>query len=189
MAYLEWSQVDWGQHVIRTVGKGGKQHITPIVGHIETILRACKGHHPTRVFTFEAVKGGRNPRSNISYEVGHRYPMNYQTMGTMWTRFREEAKVPDARIHDLRHTFASRLLRESRDLRLVQQAMAHSDIAMTERYTSVLQDSIGQAMLQAQQANDAILERRRAELRAEREALHTEAQGSQNSPEKAGRAA
>src|SRR4029079_8479849 len=34
VAHLEWSQVEWGQTVIRTVGKGGKQHITPIVGHI-----------------------------------------------------------------------------------------------------------------------------------------------------------
>jgi integrase len=66
VAHLEWSQVDWGQNVIRTVGKGGKQHITPVVGHIEAILRACKGHHPTRVFTFESVKGGRNPRSAAS---------------------------------------------------------------------------------------------------------------------------
>lgn len=44
------------------------------------------------------------------------------------------AKLPDFKWHDLRHTFASRLVMAGVDLRTVQELMGHKSITMTVRY-------------------------------------------------------
>ena len=49
-------------------------------------------------------------------------------------------------IHNLRHDFALKLLRSSRNLALVQKALGHSDIKSTVRYAHVFDDEVVEAM-------------------------------------------
>ncbi len=44
------------------------------------------------------------------------------------------AKIPPIRFHDLRHTFATRLVRSGVDIVTVQHLLGHSNIMMTSRY-------------------------------------------------------
>lgn len=46
----------------------------------------------------------------------------------------EKARVEDFKWHDLRHTFASRLVMVGVDIRAVQELMGHKSITMTMRY-------------------------------------------------------
>jgi site-specific recombinase XerD len=48
--------------------------------------------------------------------------------------------------HGLRHTFATRLHDRSRDLRVVQEALGHADLATTEIYTHVKNDRLEAAV-------------------------------------------
>lgn len=51
-----------------------------------------------------------------------------------WDDAISETKIQNFRWHDLRHTFASRLIMGGMDLRTVQELMGHKAIAMTCRY-------------------------------------------------------
>ena len=45
------------------------------------------------------------------------------------------AGIPEVRLHDLRHTFATRLIESSVDIITVRDLLGHSQSAVTERYT------------------------------------------------------
>ena len=56
------------------------------------------------------------------------------TQYTVWSCFKrivEKLGVPSARIHDLRHTFASISLESGDDLKTVSKALGHSKIGTT----------------------------------------------------------
>lgn len=48
--------------------------------------------------------------------------------------------------HTLRHTFATDLLRETKNIRLVQKALGHSDISTTMIYTHIVDDEFETAL-------------------------------------------
>ncbi len=63
------------------------------------------------------------------------YGRAFQRIHTAFTRMVARAGIIDFHFHDLRHTFASRLVMRGADLVTVKELMGHTDIAMTQRYT------------------------------------------------------
>ena len=54
-----------------------------------------------------------------------------------WKDLLKAAGVRDARLHDARHTAATLLLEQGVDIRVVQEILGHSTLAVTKRYTHV----------------------------------------------------
>ncbi|MBM3802115.1 MAG: hypothetical protein FJW26_07350 [Acidimicrobiia bacterium] len=52
-----------------------------------------------------------------------------------WMKYLRKAGIRNLRWHDLRHTFASRLVMRGVDLYTVSKLMGHHSMEMTERYT------------------------------------------------------
>ena len=110
----------------------------PITDTIREILWPLLGHHPEMVFTYIA----KRTRKAQKLVKGQRYPVTYSGIKSAWKRIRASAAVTDFRFHDFRHDFATKLLRETRNLKLVQQALNHADIKTTTKYAHVLDDEV-----------------------------------------------
>src|SRR5262249_7110835 len=113
---------------------------TPITSTLRGILWPLRGNNPEFVFTYVAE------RTRDGRVKGARYPLTLSGLKARWRRTRKAAGVKDFRFHDFRHDFATKLLRETRNLKLVQRALNQADIKSTARYAHVLDDEIAEAL-------------------------------------------
>jgi len=115
------------------MGKGSKERLVPFGEPAEKALRAYLGAARkellgTRVSSavFVNNRGARLTRKGI------------------WMRFQEiEARSGvTSKIHTLRHSFATHLLAGGADLRSVQDLLGHADVATTQIYTHIENESL-----------------------------------------------
>lgn len=66
----------------------------------------------------------------------------YDSFYASFHKARSHAGLPDVRIHDLRHTFASLLINKGATLYEVQNLLGHQHITMTERYAHLLPSTL-----------------------------------------------
>ena len=57
--------------------------------------------------------------------------------GEQWRAIREKAGLNKLKFHGLRHTVATRLVKENIPLAIVKEVMTHSDIKTTMQYTHI----------------------------------------------------
>ena len=62
-----------------------------------------------------------------------------------WRRIRERAGLEDVRIHDLRHSYASRALALGESLTMIGKLLGHTQVQTTARYAHLARDSIQNA--------------------------------------------
>ena len=55
-----------------------------------------------------------------------------------WINIQKQAKLPDVRIHDLRHTFASLLISGGASLEMIGKLLGHSQMQTTQRYAHLM---------------------------------------------------
>ena len=76
------------------------------------------------------VIAGRKPASHLT-DLQH-----------PWRRIRERAELPDVRIHDLRHSFASRALALGEGLPMIGKLLGHTQVQTTARYAHLARDTV-----------------------------------------------
>lgn len=59
---------------------------------------------------------------------------------------RKRAGVKGFRFHDVRHDFATKLLRATGNVKLVSRALNHADIKTTMRYAHVMDGEVAEAL-------------------------------------------
>ena len=69
----------------------------------------------------------------------------YRNLTRAWIKVRKLAKLPDVRLHDLRHTFASVGASESLSLPIIGRLLGHSVPATTARYAHLAADPVREA--------------------------------------------
>jgi integrase len=110
-------------HVTFTDTKSGRPRSVPLTKRAEALLCALKaGRKPTpadRVILFRRADGFLLPANSVR---------------RAFEKARDKAGLADVRAHDLRHTFASRLVQRGVGLTHVKELMGHATIAMVQRY-------------------------------------------------------
>jgi integrase len=139
---LRWSEVNFGTKQIVRTGKGGRRITFPITDTIREILFPLQGHHAEFVFTYVAALNYR--RRDIVR--GRRYPLTIVGTKSAWLRMRAKAGVKDFRFHDFRHDLATKMLRHTGNLKLVQKALNHANIKTTMKYAHVLDEDVAAAV-------------------------------------------
>jgi integrase len=81
----------------------------------------------------------------------------YACIFASWKIAREAAGLPDLRIHDLRHSYASALVNRGVSLYDVQKLLGHASIKTTQRYSHLSSERLLQSVAQADAAYGAAL--------------------------------
>ena len=83
-------------------------------------------------------RDGDNP-----WVIAGRKPGSYLTdLQHPWRRIRARAGLDDVRIHDLRHSFASRALALGEGLPMIGKLLGHTQVQTTARYAHLARDTV-----------------------------------------------
>ena len=87
----------------------------------------------------EAVLDGiRRIRSNPWVIVGEAPGSRLKTLKSTWGRVKLRAGLHDVRLHDLRHSYATRALALGESLTMIGKLLNHAQMQSTARYAHVL---------------------------------------------------
>ncbi len=116
-------------------GKGGHERIVPLTEKAREAVAAYRG-------AVTAAGAGESPWLFPSFgDSGH---LTRQAFARDLKDLAARSGIAAAKVspHVLRHAFASHLLQNGADLRVVQQLLGHADISTTQIYTHVLEERL-----------------------------------------------
>ena len=128
--------VHMNEKLILVHGKGDKERIIPFGERAEAKLLVYINEVRPQL-----VKGRQVPELFVNYKGE-----GISRKG-VWKRFHELEQLCDinAKVHTLRHSFATHLLAGGADLRSVQELLGHADLATTTIYTHVTNEQLEKA--------------------------------------------
>ena len=121
---LKWDDVDRAARELRLSDTKTGTRTVPLTPAVEAVLDRIPrdGDSPW-------VIAGKKPDSPLV------------NVDAVWKRLRAKAGLEDVRIHDLRHSWASRALALGESLSMIGRLMGHGQVATTARYAHLARDT------------------------------------------------
>ena len=126
---LKTTDIDLNSKYIRCFGKGSKERIIPIGNTAKEVVQE---YLPKRELILK--KYNLDTKKLLISETGKIVNRQF-----VYTFIHNQGKLIHKNIspHTLRHSFATHLLENGADLRIVQELLGHSDVSTTQLYTHI----------------------------------------------------
>jgi integrase len=129
VTHAKWEHVDWEKKTLLVpLSKSGKPRVIALNAAAIDVLRSVKAADGSP-YIFPAPTTGR-PSPSLYFP---------------WHRIRVRAGLPDLRLHDLRHSFASFLVNKGVSLYVVQGLLGHAHARFTQRYAHLTPNTLLEA--------------------------------------------
>ncbi len=126
MCKLKWQDINFDKMYLRIIGKGNKERLCPFTLELSKLLKLLKRNYSTGKqddFVF-LLKSGK--------EI---YPRLIQRNLKKYLSLLNLPK--NITPHKLRHSFATELMNNGLDLRMLQEILGHSKLSTTQIYTHI----------------------------------------------------
>lgn len=126
ITHAKWGHVDWDRKTLLVpLSKSGKPRAIALNAAAIDLLRSCRvTAHSEYIFPSPTTN---RPSPSVYFP---------------WHRIRLRAGLPDLRLHDLRHSFASFLVNKGVSLYVVQGLLGHAHTRYTQRYAHLTPDTL-----------------------------------------------
>jgi integrase/transposase len=128
---LTWPMVNWQHGCLNLPDTKTGQRDVPIPSHVMTLLKRIHDHTGNR-------KDGLVVRSRTGRKLSG--------LNLTWKNIREAVGIPDVRLHDLRHSFASDALMGGVPLAIVGEMLGHRQPSTTKRYAHLANRVVREAL-------------------------------------------
>ena len=132
MLGLKWSDINPQTKTILIPGTRAK-------GKRERVI-------PLNPVAWEILQSLPRPMNRESLVFSNSKGRFWDRLRTEWEKVRKAAGLDDVRWHDLRHTYASRLVMSGNDLAVIRELLGHQDFKTTLRYAHLSPERLHQAV-------------------------------------------
>ena len=130
---LKLSQVNLNQGVLRIIGKGDRERLIPLGDEAQDWVK--------KFIDDPRVKILLKRQTEYLFPTGRGDRMTRQAFWHIIKRYAKKAGIgKKLSPHTVRHAFATHLLNNGADLRVVQLLLGHSDVSTTQIYTHVARE-------------------------------------------------
>ncbi len=151
---LRWDKLNWQAGEATIINKGGAPHEFPLSpAMVQLIFEQPKLDDCPFVFTYVCERPAPKRKDRPQRIKGKRYPFSEEGWNRKWYKALKDAGIADFRFHDLRHTSATRLVRQTGNLKAASRLLGHTDIRTTSRYAHVGMDDL-RLMMTATESRD-----------------------------------
>lgn len=142
---LNWSDINVSQSSVKCFGKGSKERIVPIGKQALKALLQYKEQ-------MSKLWGNKTASNCPVFVNGRGKRLSRLVVWQIVKRLSKQGKLHKKPTpHTLRHSFATHLLENGADLRVVQELLGHASIITTQLYTHISKAHLRRTYQQAQQ--------------------------------------